>query len=92
MVEELPKYGEWTVDRRLRQFRKVEQTPEGPSIVFADFDSPEGLALVKEYCEEKLEMLRDECQIYGSNIIDIDQKMIDADTIDNMVDEMIGEG
>jgi len=50
MVEELPKFKGYTVDNRLRQFRKVNM--EKPSIDFVDFDSEEGQELLEEMEEE----------------------------------------
>ena len=47
MVEELPEFKGYTVDERLRQFRKVDR--EKPSIDFVDFDSEEGQELLEEY-------------------------------------------
>ena len=46
MVTKLPEFKGYTVDERLRQFRKVDR--EKPSIDFVDFDSEEGRALLEE--------------------------------------------
>jgi hypothetical protein len=51
MVKELPKFKGYTVDERLRQFRKVDH--EKPSIDFVDFDSEEGEKLLDEYEESQ---------------------------------------
>jgi hypothetical protein len=50
MVKELPKFKGYTVDERLKQFRKVDR--EKPSIDFVDFDSEEGQELLEEMGEE----------------------------------------
>lgn len=47
MVKELPTFKGYTVDERLKQFRKVDKTK--PSIDFVDFDSEEGQQLLEEY-------------------------------------------
>lgn len=47
MVKELPTFKGYTVDFRLRQFRKVDRSK--PSIEFIDFDSEEGQELIAEY-------------------------------------------
>jgi len=47
MVKELPTFKGYTVDERLKQFRKVDM--EDPSIDFVDFDSEEGRDLLEEY-------------------------------------------
>ena len=46
MIKELPKFKGYTVDKRLKQFRKVDQ--DKPSIDFIDFDSEEGQELLDE--------------------------------------------
>ncbi len=51
MVKELPKFKGYTVDERLKQFRKVDK--DKPSIDFVDFDSEEGQELLEEYEENK---------------------------------------
>lgn len=50
MVKQLPEFKGYTVDERLKQFRKVDR--DKPSIDFVDFDSEEGQELLKE-CLEK---------------------------------------
>jgi hypothetical protein len=52
MVKELPKFKGYTVDTRLKQFRKVDRNK--PSIDFVDFDSEEGKELLEGY-EESLD-------------------------------------
>jgi hypothetical protein len=50
MVTELPNFKGYTVDKRLKQFRKVDM--EKPSIDFVDFDSEKGQELLNEMEEE----------------------------------------
>ncbi len=52
MVNKLPEFKGYTIDKRLKQFRKVDR--EKPSIDFVDFDSEEGKELLAEY-EDKEE-------------------------------------
>lgn len=47
MVKVLPAFKGYTVDVRLRQFRKAD--PGKQSIEFVDFSSPEGDDLLEEY-------------------------------------------
>jgi len=47
MVKELPTFKGYTVDEKLKQFRKVDRSK--PSIDFVDFDSEEGQELLEEY-------------------------------------------
>jgi hypothetical protein len=51
MVTKLPEFKGYTVDERLKQFRKVDH--KKPSIDFVDFDSEEGQKLLEEYEESK---------------------------------------
>lgn len=51
MVKELPKFKGYTVDEKLKQFRKVDRNK--PSIDFVDFDSEEGRGLLEEYEDSK---------------------------------------
>jgi hypothetical protein len=50
MPFELPTFNGWTIDARLRQFRKVERG-ESPKIEFIDFDSEEGQEILAEMQE-----------------------------------------
>jgi len=55
MVVELIIWNKWTVDNRLRQFRKVEfidGNPDNPKIQFIDFDSKKGMRMLDEYRKE----------------------------------------
>ena len=47
---ELPTFNGWTIDARLRQFRKVTRG-ENPQIEFIDFDSEKGQELLLEMQE-----------------------------------------
>ena len=51
MVRKLPEFRGYTVDERLRQFRKVDM--KKPSIDFVDFDSEEGEKLLEEMEESE---------------------------------------
>ena len=53
MVKKLPEFKGYTVDERLKQFRKVDRN--NPSIDFVDFDSEEGQELLAEYEESQME-------------------------------------
>ena len=52
MVKELPRFKGYTVDTKLKQFRKVDKAK--PCIDFVDFESEEGQELLDGY-EESLE-------------------------------------
>jgi hypothetical protein len=49
----LPTFKGWTVDQRLREFRKVEFKRGSPSIQFAPFNTLKGKMLLKSYIHHK---------------------------------------
>ena len=53
MVTKLPEFKGYTVDKRLKQFRKVDRNK--PNIDFVDFNSEEGQELLTEYEESQEE-------------------------------------
>ena len=48
---ELPTFRGYTVDKRLKQFRKVTGIDDKRKIEFIEFDSPEGFDLLEEMRE-----------------------------------------
>ena len=54
MVIKLPEFKGYTVDVRLRQFRKVDRSK--PNIEFVDFDSEKGKELLNEIKEEEISL------------------------------------
>jgi len=46
--KELPVFKGYSVDRRLKEFRRVRYHDEGPDIEFVSFDSPQGQHLLSE--------------------------------------------
>lgn len=64
MVRKLPEVDGYTVDERLRQFRKVDASI--PSIKFVPFDSQEGKKLLdkfnccRDFCKKMDEWIQDE--------------------------------
>jgi hypothetical protein len=55
MVIQLPTFKGYTIDERLRQFRKVDRNK--PSIEFIEFSSKEGQKLLKEMKEQNIKTL-----------------------------------
>jgi hypothetical protein len=51
MVTKLPEFKGYTVDKRLKQFRKVDM--KKPSIDFVDFNSEKGKKLLDEYEDQE---------------------------------------
>jgi len=50
-----PEFRGYTVDEKLRQFRKVDRSGESPSIEFVEFDADEGQKLLDEMDEAEEE-------------------------------------
>jgi hypothetical protein len=51
MVTKLPEFKGYTIDERLKQFRKVDR--EKPSIEFVEFNSEKGKKLLDEYEDQE---------------------------------------
>ena len=51
MVTKLPEFKGYTIDERLKQFRKVDR--EKPSIEFVEFNSEKGKKLLDEYDKQE---------------------------------------
>lgn len=51
MVTKLPEFKGYTVDEKLKQFRKVDM--KKPSIEFIEFNSEEGQKLLDEYEDQE---------------------------------------
>ena len=51
MVTKLPEFKGYTLDERLKQFRKVDR--EKPSIEFVEFNSEKGKKLLDEYEDQE---------------------------------------
>jgi hypothetical protein len=48
MMRELPRWGKYTIDDRLREFRRVYRKDGNFAIEFISFDSKKGKKLVKK--------------------------------------------
>jgi hypothetical protein len=51
MVTKLPEFKGYTIDERLKQFRKVDH--DKPSIEFVEFNSEKGKKLLDEYEDQE---------------------------------------
>lgn len=81
---------EWTIDMRLKQFRRVGK--DGAlGIEFVDFDSDDGKRLMIEYCEEQKEYYQELGDGYQRMIFDLEEDMTDSDTLESIAEEMGGE-
>jgi hypothetical protein len=79
----------WTIDLKLKQFRKV--TAE-PSIEFVAFNSVEGRELFKEYCDGMdayYNEVSNEYRRMSIQLEDSEDEDIDDDTLDVIAEEMV---
>jgi predicted DsbA family dithiol-disulfide isomerase len=89
-MNKLPMWKEWTIDMRLKQFRRVGK--DGAlGIEFVDFDSDDGKRLMIEYCEEQKEYYQELGDGYQRMIFDLEEDMTDSDTLESIAEEMGGE-
>jgi len=95
-MNKLPTYTDsdgtlWTIDMKLKQFRKV--TAE-PSIEFVAFNSDEGRELFKEYCDGMdtyYNEVSSEYRRMSIQLEDSEDEDIDDDTLDMIAEEMCGD-
>ena len=92
-MNELPTYTDeeqnvWTIDLKLRQFRKV--TTE-PSIEFVEFNSVEGRELFREYCDSEDDYYNEISSDYRRMSMTLEDDDVDDDTLDMLAEEMGGD-
>lgn len=51
MIRQLPVFKGWTIDARLKQLRRVSQSPYYSSMRFIDFDSEQGDYILTKYIQ-----------------------------------------
>lgn len=90
MVVELAKFKDWTIDPRLKQFRMVEYDENHSPIgmKFVEFNSEEGRAIFKEYCDECDEHYNEISSDYRRLSMQLEEEDIDMDTLEMLADEM----
>lgn len=90
---ELPKWNDWTIDLRLKQFRKVDfdenHSPQG--LKFVDFDSGDGKAIFKEYCEDQYNSFIEDAEGYQRIIFDIEDNTFDSHDAEMLAESMVEE-
>jgi len=89
MVEELVVWNGWTIDLKLRQFRKVIKDPDYiPGIRFVDFDSVEGCEIFREYVKD-MEAYHNQCaNDYVGIQLALDDKTFSGEDADILAREM----
>jgi hypothetical protein len=93
MVIKLSEYDGWTIDLKLRQFRKVRfKDNGGPEMLIAPFDSEEGMDIFKQYCDEQKEYHDDLSSGYLRMIFDLEKGRCDEEELDIIAEEMHAEG
>lgn len=88
-MKQLPKWNNWTIDLRLKQFRRVGING-AIGIEFVDFDSDDGKKLMIEYCEEQKEYYNEMSDGYQQMIFDLEEDDTDSDTLESIAEEMGG--
>lgn len=87
-MNKLPIWKTWTIDLRLKQFRRVGRD----GIEFVDFDSDDGKKLMIEYCEEQKEYYQELADDYQDDyqrmIFDLERDDTDEDTLESIAEEM----
>ena len=91
MVVELLIWKGWTVDLRLRQFRKVEFNDGKPQLVIADFDGEVAQDMYYDYCQDKYDYHMEEGREYQKIQMDIEEGNFGSSEADAMIDEMLKE-
>jgi len=87
-MNNLPNWNGWTVDIRLRQFRKVEDVAGEPYIHMHDFNSHEGHILFETYCEEQIAYHQEECSCYEGLRLDIENDTFSEEDEDILANEI----
>lgn len=88
-MNQLPIWKTWTIDSRLKQFRRVGR--DGAlGIEFVDFDSDDGKKLMIEYCEEEKEYYQELADDYQRMIFELKEDDTDEDTLESVAEEMGG--
>ena len=84
---ELPKWNGWTIDLKLKQFRRVGR--EGAlGIEFVEFNSVEGREILKEYCEYKYNYHMEEGSVYQRIVFDIEEGSFSNEDAEIIANEM----
>jgi len=78
----------WTIDLRLKQFRKV--TAE-PSIEFVDFNSEEGREIFRDYCDSEDEYYNEISSDYRRMSMTLEDDDVDDDALEGLAEEMGGD-
>lgn len=88
---ELPKWHDWVIDLRLRQFRKVvsDENNLNHQLKMVDFDSVEGKTIFKEYCQDQYNHNIEIAEGYQRIIFDIEDGTFSEDDTNIMVEEMV---
>ena len=84
-MNKLPIYNGWTIDIRLKQFRKLnDQT----GLDFVHFDSEEGKEIFKEYAQSRHDELCEEANDYLQVVLYIDDDDFDMEQMEELAQEM----
>lgn len=85
MVGKLPEWNDWTIDIRLKQFRKIDSSN---NILFISFDSDKGRAIFKEYCQDQYNSFIENAEGYQRIVFDIESKCFTSEDAEHLVSDM----
>lgn len=90
---ELPKWKGWTVDLRLKQFRKVnyDENRNPLGVEMWSFDSQEGKDIFYDYCVEMEQYHDEQSRQYIRYQLDIENGDLDDEMLDVLAEEIVKE-
>lgn len=89
----LPVWKGWTVDLRLRQFRKVgyDENHSPLGIEMWDFDSQQGKDIFYDYCQDKYDYHMECGSDYQRTQMQIEEGELDDEMLDYLAKEIVKE-
>lgn len=91
-MNELSTWDGWTIDLKLRQFRKVQYVGNEPKLDIIGFDTPAGHEIFKEWCKDKYNYLIESGEAYQQIISNIEDNYFSNDDADIIANEMYHGG
>jgi hypothetical protein len=87
-MNELSTWNGWTIDLRLRQFRKVLYVDNEPKLDSIGFDTPLGHKIIKEYCQDQYNYHIGEAEAYQRIIFDLEDGSFSNEDAEIIANEM----
>jgi len=89
----LPVWKGWTIDLRLRQFRKVnyDENHSPLGLEMWDFDSQQGKDIFYDYCQEQYDYHMDMGSDYQRTQLEIEEGTCEDEMLDVLAEQMVEE-